>query len=179
MDIKAHLTTEGFNKIVSLKAAINRGLSPLLKAEFKDVLPATRFVIKTIPDPNWISGFIDGNFNVNKTKYGLGLRAQLRFRATQHIRDKQLKEAIVRYFGTGSVNNYSNGQEAVNLIITNFSDIQNVPFFDKYPLHGIKQLDYFDWRKAVLLKSKGAHLTPEGIKLLQDIKAGMNTGRII
>jgi hypothetical protein len=36
MSNKAHLSIEGFNKIISIKASMNLGLSYLLKLEFKD-----------------------------------------------------------------------------------------------------------------------------------------------
>jgi hypothetical protein len=52
-----------------------------------------------------------------------------------------------------------------------------MPFFDKYPLQGVKSLDYADWcRVAELIKDK-KHLTQEGLDQIRKIKAGMNTGR--
>lgn len=58
---KEHLTKEGFNKILSLKASMNfpGGLSNSLKAAFPSVSPAIRPEIK-VPeniDPNWLAGF--------------------------------------------------------------------------------------------------------------------------
>ena len=38
MENKAHLTIEGINKIINIKAAMNLGLSELLKSEFKDFI---------------------------------------------------------------------------------------------------------------------------------------------
>jgi hypothetical protein len=49
--------------------------------------------------------------------------------------------------------------------------------FDKYPLIGVKKLDYLDWSKVAKLMSKGKHLTIEGLDLIRLIKSKMNTGR--
>jgi hypothetical protein len=39
MNNKAHLTFEGLNRIVNIKASMNLGLSDMLKAEFKGYSP--------------------------------------------------------------------------------------------------------------------------------------------
>jgi hypothetical protein len=39
---KAHLTTEGLNKVISIKYALNKGLAESLKISFKDVKPLNR-----------------------------------------------------------------------------------------------------------------------------------------
>jgi hypothetical protein len=59
MNNKAHLTLKGLHQIVNIKAAMNLGLSDLLKSDFIDFTPLERPVINTenIPDPNWITGF--------------------------------------------------------------------------------------------------------------------------
>lgn len=59
---KLHLTVDGLNKLVNIKAALNTGLSDNLKSEFKNYSPVEKPVIKTanIPNPNWISGFVAG-----------------------------------------------------------------------------------------------------------------------
>jgi hypothetical protein len=53
---KAHLSIEGLNKIINIKASMNLGLSDLLKLEFKDSsqAPIEKQIINTnnIPDPN-------------------------------------------------------------------------------------------------------------------------------
>ena len=56
---KEHLTTEGLNKIMSIKASMNLGLSEELKTAFLDVLPVPRpsVVDQDIKDPNWCRWF--------------------------------------------------------------------------------------------------------------------------
>nr|YP_010555419.1 LAGLIDADG endonuclease [Ramaria cf. rubripermanens]UYR22167.1 LAGLIDADG endonuclease [Ramaria cf. rubripermanens] len=64
MNNKAHLSIEGKNQIINIKASMNLGLSDFLKSEFNDFSPVERQVINTenIPDPNWIAGFVTNNY---------------------------------------------------------------------------------------------------------------------
>jgi hypothetical protein len=101
---KAHLSYEGLNKIINIKASINLGLSDLLKAEFKKFTPVERPKINTqeIPESSWIAGFVsgEGNFDVlitPQSSYKNKYRVQLRFRITQHERDRNLMELIIKY----------------------------------------------------------------------------------
>jgi len=68
----------------------------------------------------------------------------------------------------------------VVLTILNYDDILNViiPFFDKYPILGIKPLDYNDFKLIAYLLKEETHLTVEGLEQIYKIKAGMNTNRI-
>lgn len=106
VDDKAHLTVEGLNQIVNIKASMYLGLSNMLKSEFDEYVPVERPVINynVILDPNWISEFVsaEGNFDVRipSTNSKLGYRVQLRFRISQHSRDLKLMEKIIEYFGS-------------------------------------------------------------------------------
>lgn len=57
-----HLTKEGLDKIVTIRASLNNGLTEVLKAAFPNILPAPRFqlVNPKIPAPEWIAGFVSG-----------------------------------------------------------------------------------------------------------------------
>jgi len=186
IDNKTHLNIEGLHQVVNLKASINLGLSEKLRSEFKNFTPVERPILKieNIPDPNWISGFAsgEGNFSIKifKGTNKIGYRVQLKFRLVQHIRDKFLMQVINKYFNTGNIYKYSE-KSAIVLEIFNFSDIVNIilPFFDKYPILGVKQLDFLDWCKVVKLMNEGQHLTIEGLSLIRAIKEKMNRGRSI
>lgn len=183
---KEHLTIEGLNKIINIKASMNLGLSYFLRSEFNEFTPLERPVINTenIPDPNWIAGFVtgEGNFDANITQstYKIGQRVQLRFRITQHNRDIKLMEHIIKYLGSDQIYKYPK-TSAVSLTIVKFSDITNtiIHFFYKNPLLGVKLLDFMDWCKIAKLMNDGSHLTPVGLNLIRTIKSGMNTGRNI
>jgi hypothetical protein len=51
---KEHLTRQGLDKIVALKANLNLGLSDELKAAFPNIVPVKRPLIENqvVPDPN-------------------------------------------------------------------------------------------------------------------------------
>ncbi len=60
-----HLTHEGLQQIVNLRASMNLGLSDELKEAFPDVKPVLRPLIvdQKIQDPNWVAGFVSGENN--------------------------------------------------------------------------------------------------------------------
>ena len=51
-----------YKKIVNLRASMNNGLSDMLKAAFPETKPVPRLDIEFqgIPNPNWVSGFVEG-----------------------------------------------------------------------------------------------------------------------
>ena len=179
---KQHLTEEGFNQLLALRASINKGLPAPLKEAFPKIIPACteRPVVKDggIPDPNWISGFTtaEGNFLVrilDKPK----TQVMLRFKLTQHIRDEQLFIQLTDYLDCGKI--YTD-ERSVSLIVTKFNDLSEkiIPLFDKHPVQGLKRLNYADFIKVWQLMKNNLHLTTEGVKLIRKIKSGMNFGRI-
>ena len=181
---KAHLTVEGLNQIVNLKASMNLGLSDKLKSEFPRCRAVERPVINcdnVIINPSWLSGFVsaEGNFDVRtpKTNNQTGYRVQLRFRITQHLRDIKLMEKLVKYLGGGKIYKYT--QSAVHLSIVDFSLITEriIPLFKENPLIGVKSMNYIDWCKIHELMVNRSHLTIEGMNSIRVIKLGMNSGR--
>jgi hypothetical protein len=73
-----------------------------------------------------------------------------------------------------SIRNHS-----VSLYIRRFSDIVNIiiPFFEKYPIIGVKRLDFADFKKVVeIVKNKG-HLTSSGFESIQKINSTLNLRR--
>ena len=70
-------------------------------------------------------------------------------------------------------------ENTVSLHITKFSDIVNiiVPFFYKYPIIGLKKLDYLDFKKVSELVKTKNHLTSEGYLEIEKIHSQMNQRR--
>ena len=184
---KEHLTMEGLRKIVAIKASINRGLSPELKEEFSSVLPLSRSLVENsiILDPHWLVGFISGEgcflvHIMNSSSHHLGFSVVLRFQITQHSRDIKLMESLINVWDCGSCRQPLNYNH-VDFIIQKFYDICNkvVPFFQKYPLIGVKSKDFEDFCKVAELMQNKEHLTAEGLNKIRKIKAGMNKGRCV
>lgn len=180
-----HLTPAGLQEIVNLKASLNNGLSRTLISAFPNTQPVPRSVIanQVIQDPNWFTGFVDGEgcfyVGVSPSKsISTGYTVTLKLQVTQHIRDEELLQSLIAYFGCGRIEKDPRGSK-VYFLITRFSDITEklIPLLEKYPLQGVKALDYADFKQvANIMKSKG-HLTEQGLEEIQKIKAKMNKGR--
>lgn len=180
---KEHLTIEGLRKIVNLKASINSGLSDGLKKAFPDTVPVQRPLVKDqiIKDPHWLAGFASGEgsfyIKIFKSKAKLGESVILTFQITQHIRDEELLRSLVKYLDCGKV--YIRPGQAVDFKITQFEELTDkvIPFFQKYPIVGVKALDFADFLVATELIKNKAHLTFEGLEKIRLIKFAMNTKR--
>jgi hypothetical protein len=177
-----HLTTPGILKIINLKASLKWGLSPKLKEEWLNVAPAVRPTVlpAVIKDKQWLIGFVEGegSFQIVTQKRKDKTWVSLRFTLTQHIRDKELMENMIKYLECGRYCPTGTRKE-VSFIVSNQKEIFNIiiPLFQKYPLLGSKLQDFLDFVKvAELLKSK-AHLTEEGLELVNAIKSNMTNRR--
>jgi hypothetical protein len=149
---KEHLSIEGLQKIINIKAVMNKGLSEELKSNFinLNIVERPLIVNKNIFDYNWIAGFVsgEGNFDINIHKsnsHKIGYQVQLRFRVSQDERDIQLIKHLIKYLGSGTIE-INNKTSVVSLSITKISTITKIilPLFEKYPLLGVKYLDYLD-----------------------------------
>ena len=122
----------------------------------------------------------EGNFDagIRKSSNINGFRVYLRFRITQHNRDLKLLELIIDYLKSGRLE-INPQKSTVNLVVGQFSDINNIiiPFFNKYPIIGVKYLDYLDWCKIAKFIEEGEHLTEKGLTDIIKIESGMNKGR--
>ena len=181
---KQHLTSKGLQKIVSLKACLNRGIKKDLELSFSNTIFIPRPVVnymKTI-NPYWLSAFIDGEgcffisiYSSLKSKSGLAI--QLVFKITQHSRDIQLLNNIALYFDCGRIEKRST--KACDFTVNKLEDLDKkiIPFLLKYPLQSSKSLNFKDFYKVVLIMKTKGHLTKKGLDEIKNIKAGMNTKR--
>ena len=99
----------------------------------------------------------EGNSRIEKVR--------IRFKISQHYRDAELLKSLIKYFDCGYYYPRSN-QNVWDFVVTKFSDVNEkiLPFFPKYPVRGVKDLDYLDICKiAELIKNK-AHLTISALR---------------
>jgi len=180
---KEHLSLEGLRKIVAIKASINWGISLANKEAFPNTIPVTRPSILDFKfkDPNWLAGFTsaEGCFLVRIIKTSnrrIGYQVQLVFKLVQHSRDEQMMKSLIDYLGCGTVNVHN---KAVEYRISKLDDLNNklIPIYQKFPIQGIKLLDYFDFLSVLQLMNKNYHLTEEGLNQIWKIKEGMNKSR--
>ena len=136
----------------------------------------------------------------NNSTTSLGWRVQLRFSIGLHIRELELIKGIASYFNllypidnSGNLSSLventdkrydkfktldvkykyiSTTSQVVSLQITKFSDIITIiiPFFDKYPLQGQKDLKFKDFKAVSQIMKTNDHLNIEGFKKILKIK---------
>jgi hypothetical protein len=113
--------------------------------------------------------------------YKSGLQVQLSFKITQHSRDAQLMKNLEQYFDCGKYRLYPSKVSTGDFGVENLFDITEkiIPFFDEYPILGVKALDFSGFKQAaIIMNTKKGHLTKEGFDQIVKIKAGINTGRM-
>lgn len=180
MNDKKHLIKEGLDKIVSLKAILNTGLTNILKNYFTiEELTRLSHNVDSIPNLYWLLGFIQGEacffISIYKSpKSKLGEALQLVFKITQHTRDLKLMEKIKEFLGCGRVEVRSTS--GCDYTLTSSFDI----LFKKLNFNlllGLKLLDYNDFYKVYLLKKDKKHLTKKGLDVIKNIKMEMSNRR--
>ena len=180
---KEHLTVEGLQKIVNIRASMNKGLPETLKKAFPNAIPqeTKKSLVTTLKviNPNWVVGFTEaeGCFFVKTHLNNERLSIQLGCQITQHNRDILLLKSLMDLFNCGRLEPV--GESSHNFITTKLSDITKIiiPFFDKYPLIGSKAEDFKDWNKISELMTSKAHLCKEGREQILQIKSKINTSR--
>jgi hypothetical protein len=183
---KEHLTEEGFQKYINLRASINGGnLLQAVQTEFPNTVPFSRpsFEFKCIPDSFWLSGFTDGDgcFRIKTRKsaaHKFGVSVNLGFILTQHIRDLALIQSLVSYLNCGG-HSIATDSLSCEFHVYRTADILNIilPFFEKYPLQGVKRQDFADFVLAAKIIQNKDHLTESGYQQILALKQGMNKGR--
>ena len=198
---KKHLSQAGLEQIVSLRCNLNKGLSNELNEAFPNIVPVDRpkYVFKGIPHPLWISGFISGDstfcVSIEKSSNKIGKRVRLIFGTCLHIRDKAMLIGIANYFkplesevlnetksraAADDVHQYIYDHNQSTLLqIKSYSDIANIiiPFFDKYPVLGIKSLDFSDFKEVAHLIENREHLAEQGFTKIKSLVDRMNLSR--
>jgi hypothetical protein len=121
----------------------------------------------------------EGCFYILITKsntHKIGHKILLKFIIGQHSRDTQLIESLISYLGCGI---YTQKDNYVEFVAQKFTDIfENIiPFFEKYPLQGVKVKDFLDFCKAAKIIERKDHLTKDGLEQILTLKQSMNRGR--
>jgi hypothetical protein len=144
---KEHLTTEGLDKIIAIRASLNWGLSEELTAAFPNTVLVKRPLVqnkKKILDPFWVAGFTSGEGGALMVKlrkssaYKTGFQVLLAFQITQHSRDEALMRSLIEYLGYGT-RSPAPYKETFHYRVEVFREALRanekiIPFFDKYPI---------------------------------------------
>jgi hypothetical protein len=110
--------------------------------------------------------------------YKQGMQVNLKLSIAQHSRDAKLMENLGEYLGCGNYYPRS-GHNSGEFHVTSKGDILDkiIPFFDNYPLQGVKSLNFTDFKKVAHIMRVKGHLSKDGLDQILKIKAGMNKGR--
>ncbi len=171
-------------KIISLRGSLNKGLNEELIKAFPNIILVDRPLVYSLPNlnKNWIAGFTcgEGCFHISLIKNNLYEKnfVQLWFVLNQHSRDSNVIKTIMEYLFCGKIQ-VRTDEEAVEFRVSKFEDIftKIIPFFDKYPILGVKSLDYAYFKQVAFLMKNKLHLINEGIEQIRLIKLRMNTNR--
>jgi len=171
-----------------------------LKKAFPNVVSVNRpeYIFNNITDTFWVAGFTsgDGSFHLITSTQDTdkGSKVVLRFSINLNIREEELIKGLAIFFKSYDTKVSNSSviidievkhkniyilEKSVNLQITKISDIVNniIPFFEKYPIVGIKSLDFSDFKIAAEIVKTKEHLTSEGFKKILKIKSNMNKNR--
>ena len=186
-----HLTKEGLDKLVAIRASMNLGLSKLLKTSFPLCKPVQQFGDEDFGSLNkrfslhaqWVAVFTSGEgyFGVkllSSSTIKTGTQVKLIFQLTQHTRDELLLKSLVDYFGCGKYYLSSRGSYG-DFQVGKFSDILEIiiPFFQNNKVAGEKLKDFNDWCNVAYLMKDKLHLTEEGLEQITEIRNSMNKNR--
>lgn len=187
---KEHYEKKGIIKLKEIKSSMNK--SRLFEDKYNYCW--NNCILKL--EPEWVEGFIDGegsfqceintinnkNIKDNSNIYNT-ISFSLQIKQSNH--DVAILYAIKNFFSSGylkpkyDIKNLEATKNAVRnttaLWIRNSEVISK--FIDLYPLYTIKRLDYFDWKRLIMLKKEKRHLTKEGFTLMKNIKNTMNNNR--
>lgn len=185
---KSHLTIEGLNKLVNIKASFppceaGRGLTNYLKNNFPNsiqpiTLPEYKPVLSNL-NYYWLSGFIntDGSFFFQINSKGVTAKISI----GQHTKSLILLEGIIQFLNFGSISKIKtlkSQSEVREITISRLSSISIlVEKLKEHRLYGAKYLDFLDFCSGIeIIKSK-KHLTIEGLTELKNLISGMNQRR--
>lgn len=184
---KNHLNQKGFLSILSYYASINRGISPKVQSFHPNIIAQPKPVLN-LPlnlDPYWVSGFVagDGGFSIYVNKsvdHILDKKVYYAFHITQHSKDLQLMRLFVKFFDCGLVHIRSNPlTPRCDFIVQDKESIVNkiIPHFSFYPLENLKQKDFLDFKKGMIIVNDNKHNTEQGLRIIKALSLNMNKGR--
>jgi len=175
---KKHLTEHGLLKILSLKSALNLGLSETLKVAFPNIIAIERpayEIQNVLLNLYWVSGFVDGDGSFTASIEPTTNYVSLRLTVGLHHREHNLTIKILEYFGVGRIN-LSSKQEMVYYTVGKVKDLTCtiIPHFYTYTLLGNKSKNYLIWREILLKVKSKAHLTKVGSIQIKELRSKLN-----
>ncbi len=127
----------------------------------------------------FLAGFVDGegSFNVSFSRHKdlkSGWIINTKFQAYQHEKESDILEVLQDVLHAGRIRKKAGSNVLVLSIESRQTQIEKViPFFQSYPL-ATKQKVFEQWKKIVLMLSRGEHLNQIGYKKIVEMAYYMN-----
>ena len=119
-------------------------------------------------DPNWVTGFIDGEgcFTVPITlrkDRKFGWQVCPHFQIILHVKDNALLKEVKKFFNVGKIS--KSGPELILLRVQSLKELETViNHFQKFPLITKKRADYKLFKMVIITIKRKEHLTYEGLR---------------
>lgn len=181
-----HLSSQGVEEILSIKASMNKGLNPEISQLYPQIVAVKRPEVECgslMVNWDWLCGFIEaeGSFfcliRPNLTHL-IKYQVTLSFVLTQDNRDLDLMLKIQEYLGFGIINNVVT-RSITRLTITKRPDLDTLIYLfkERGGLFGNKRFDLKDFIKIQEIVKSNAHKTEKGLQDIKMIKRNMNLRR--
>lgn len=125
----------------------------------------------------WFTGFTDGegHFFISISPSNV---ISFAFKIKLHIDDLGVLEFIKNRLNCGTI--IVGKDNSAQFYLTKIRDISTIliPLFEKFPLNGIKYLDYLCFKEGVSLKLNGSIPKDEQFRRIASLKISMNTQRV-
>jgi hypothetical protein len=133
----------------------------------------------------YLAGFADGEgcFYVGivparTTKFGWQIIVE--FRVSQNPQGKRILEAFRERLGCGTIkpnHRLSLTDKTSVFVVRDQSELLSkvVPFFERYPIHSGKRMQFEKFKTVLLMIQEGKHLTREGFIDIVEIASQMNS----
>lgn len=97
------------------------------------------------------------------------------------VSDFLLIQSLVDFLKCGRYVKSPEGYNHCKFIVSSLSEITEniIPFFEKYQIKGVKNLDFLDFCKVAQIMINKNHLTKDGLEKIKLIKNEMNRNRKI
>lgn len=129
---------------------------------------------------SFVSGFVEGegcfciSFN-RRAKMKTGIEIRPSFSISQNKRNLELIKSINQHFQCGSIR-FSKSDQNYKYEVRSIKELVKViiPFFEKYPLQGIKNDDFLLFREVCLLVYQNQHLNRDTLRKIIDLSYQIN-----
>jgi hypothetical protein len=114
-----------------------------------------------------------GGFSISTANNVLSFR----FTINLHIDDKEALEFIKNRLNCGTI---FLREKTANFYLTKIDDIKTIliPLFEKFPLNGVKYLDYLAFKEAITIKLDDSLSKSKKFELITALKDSMKTKRV-